>query len=239
MSAGINHSHRSPSGNRQMRRLLNRTAHAAVRTRAVFSSCSIDGSSARLGHAQADRRDCASALSARCGRYCTTASRMRNAARSQQGADTTASRQMLRELRSLGYRVELTPAPSRMHCDGAGAIDRDFRPGLVRHDVGCVASHFMPYFRSHSPLSSSASRDPPRDSNRPVVQTSIAPRWPRSSPNFVPMSGATSMACSSRSTAQPSSKSISTAKGQRRCTTCGLLARASPRLRSASQSTAA
>jgi transposase len=32
-SAGVNHSHRSSHGNRQMRRLLNQAAHAAVKTK--------------------------------------------------------------------------------------------------------------------------------------------------------------------------------------------------------------
>ena len=45
-SAGVNRSHRAPSGNRQMRRLLNQAAHAAVKTKGSSSSCSIGGSSA-------------------------------------------------------------------------------------------------------------------------------------------------------------------------------------------------
>src|SRR5918996_2368042 len=45
-SAGINHSHRSPSGNRQMRRLLNQAAHAAVKTKgSIFELSSGTGSS--------------------------------------------------------------------------------------------------------------------------------------------------------------------------------------------------
>jgi transposase len=52
-SAGINHSHRSPRGNRQMRRLLNQTAHAAVRTKGSIFELLYRRFVVRLGHAQA------------------------------------------------------------------------------------------------------------------------------------------------------------------------------------------
>ncbi len=41
-SAGVNYSHRSPKGNRQMRRLLNQAANAAVKAKGSSSSSSID-----------------------------------------------------------------------------------------------------------------------------------------------------------------------------------------------------
>jgi transposase len=44
-SAGINHSHRSPSGNRQMGRVLNQTANAAVKTKGTSLNSSTGDSS--------------------------------------------------------------------------------------------------------------------------------------------------------------------------------------------------
>jgi transposase len=41
-SAGVNYSHRSPKGNRQMRRLLNQAANAAVKTKGSISRLCID-----------------------------------------------------------------------------------------------------------------------------------------------------------------------------------------------------
>jgi len=39
-SAGVNYSHRSPKGNRHMRRVLNQTANAAARTKgSIFELC--------------------------------------------------------------------------------------------------------------------------------------------------------------------------------------------------------
>jgi transposase len=44
-SAGINHSHRSPSGNRQMRRVLNQATNAAVKTKGTSLNSSTSDSS--------------------------------------------------------------------------------------------------------------------------------------------------------------------------------------------------
>jgi len=52
-SAAINHSHRSPNGNRQMRRLLNQAAHAAVKTKGSIFELLYRRFVVRLGHAQA------------------------------------------------------------------------------------------------------------------------------------------------------------------------------------------
>jgi transposase len=52
-SAGVNHSHRSPKGNRQMRRLLNQTANAAVRAKGSIFEFVYRRCVARLGHKQA------------------------------------------------------------------------------------------------------------------------------------------------------------------------------------------
>ena len=52
-SAGVNHSHRSPKGNRHMRRLLNQSANAAARTKGSIFEVVYHRSVPRLGHNQA------------------------------------------------------------------------------------------------------------------------------------------------------------------------------------------
>src|SRR5213595_2730146 len=52
-SAGMNYSHRSPKGNRHMRRLLNQTANAAARTKGSIFEIVYRRSVPRLGHNQA------------------------------------------------------------------------------------------------------------------------------------------------------------------------------------------
>src|SRR5438309_4900495 len=52
-SAGINYSHRSPKGNRHMRRLLNQAASAAARTKGSIFEIVYRRSVSRLGHNQA------------------------------------------------------------------------------------------------------------------------------------------------------------------------------------------
>jgi hypothetical protein len=51
-SAGVNRSHRSPKGNRQMRRLLNQAANAAVKTKGSIFEVVYRRLVPRLGHAQ-------------------------------------------------------------------------------------------------------------------------------------------------------------------------------------------
>jgi transposase len=51
-SAGVNYSHRSPKGNRHMRRVLNQTANAAVRTKGSIFEIVYRRSVSRLGHNQ-------------------------------------------------------------------------------------------------------------------------------------------------------------------------------------------
>ena len=52
-SAGVNYSHRSPQGNRHMRRLLNQAANAAARTKGSIFEIVYRRSVPRLGHNQA------------------------------------------------------------------------------------------------------------------------------------------------------------------------------------------
>ena len=107
-SAGINHSHRSPNGNRQMRRLLNQAAHAAVKTKGSIFELLYRRFVVRLGHAQA--------IGAIAHRLCRLVWKIlhdgvtyeeRGPAVNKARAHRRAAK-MIRELRSLGYRVELT-----------------------------------------------------------------------------------------------------------------------------------
>ena len=112
-SAGINHSHRSPKGNRQMRRLLNQAAQAAVKTKGSIFELVYRRLVVRLGHAQA--------IGAVAHRLCRlvwkilhegVAYEERGPAVTRQRAQRRAAK-MIRELRSLGYRIELlAPAAS-------------------------------------------------------------------------------------------------------------------------------
>ena len=111
-SAGINRSHRSPNGNRQMRRLLNQAAHAAVKTKGSLFEVLYRRFVVRLGHAQA--------IGAIAHRLCRLVWKIlhdgvtyeeRGPAVSKERAHRRAAK-MIRELRSLGYRVEVAPAPS-------------------------------------------------------------------------------------------------------------------------------
>jgi transposase len=111
-SAGINRSHRSPNGNRQMRRLLNQAAHAAVKTKGSLFEVLYRRFVVRLGHAQA--------IGAIAHRLCRLVWKIlhdgvtyeeRGPAVSKERAHRRAAK-MIRELRSLGYRVEAVPAPS-------------------------------------------------------------------------------------------------------------------------------
>jgi len=52
-SAGVNYSHRSPKGNRNMRRLLNQAANAAARAKGSIFEIVYCRSVPRLGHNQA------------------------------------------------------------------------------------------------------------------------------------------------------------------------------------------
>jgi transposase len=110
-SAGINHSRRSPSGNRQMRRVLNQAANAAVKTKGSIFELLYRRFVTRLGHAQA--------IGAIAHRLCRLVWKVlhdgvtyeeRGPAVSKARAHRRAAK-MLRELRGLGYRVELAPTP--------------------------------------------------------------------------------------------------------------------------------
>jgi transposase len=105
-SAGVNHSHRSPNGNRQMRRLLNQAANAAVKTKGSIFELVYRRLVIRLGHAQT--------IGAIAHRLCRLVWKIlhERVVYEERGPAVTKARaqrraaKMIRELRSLGYRVE-------------------------------------------------------------------------------------------------------------------------------------
>jgi transposase len=105
-SAGVNYSHRSPKGNRHLRRLLNQAANAAARTKGSIFEIVYRRSVPRLGHNQAigviAHRQCRVIwLILHQGlRY-----EERGPAVTQQSKQKRTAR-MIRQLRNLGYRIE-------------------------------------------------------------------------------------------------------------------------------------
>ena len=109
-SAGVNYSHRCPKGNRQMRRVLNQAANAAVKANGSIFAIVYRRLVPRLGHAQA--------IGAIAHRLCRLIWKIlheriryqeRGPAVSESSKKVRAAK-MIRELRSLGYRVELLNA---------------------------------------------------------------------------------------------------------------------------------
>jgi transposase len=111
-SAGVNYSHRCPKGNRQMRRVLNQAANAAVKAKGTIFAVVYRRIVPRLGHAQA--------IGAITHRLCRLIwkilhQRIRYEERGpavSTEAKKVRARKMIRELRSLGYRVELVAPQS-------------------------------------------------------------------------------------------------------------------------------
>ena len=105
-SAGVGYSHRSPKGNRQMRRILNQAALAAVKTKGSIFELVHRRLVPRLGHAQA--------IGAIAHRLCRLLWKIlheavvyeeRGPAVGHKRKQARAAK-MIRELRSLGYRAE-------------------------------------------------------------------------------------------------------------------------------------
>ncbi len=111
-SAGVNHSHRSPKGNRQMRRLLNQAANAAVKTKGSLFEIVYRRLVVRLGHQQA--------IGAIAHRLCRLVWKILHdgVIYEERGPAVTTARaqrraaKMIRELRALGYRVEPLSTPA-------------------------------------------------------------------------------------------------------------------------------
>jgi transposase len=105
-SAGVSYSHRSPKGNRNMRRILNQSANAAVKTKGSIFEIVYRRTLPRLGHKQT--------IGAIAHRHCRliwlilhqgVRYEERGPAVSQKSKKARTTR-MLRQLRSLGYRIE-------------------------------------------------------------------------------------------------------------------------------------
>jgi len=106
-SAGVNYNHRSPKGNRAMRRILNQSANAAVKAKGTIFEVVYRRSVSRLGHKQT--------IGAIAHRQCRLIWKIlhdgvryeeRGPAVSK-GSKQRRAWRMIRELRCLGYRVEL------------------------------------------------------------------------------------------------------------------------------------
>jgi len=105
-SAGVSTNHRSPKGNRQMRRILNQCANAAVRTKGSIFEIVYRRLVLRLGHNQT--------IGAIAHRLCRLIwiilhRGVRYEERGQAACERlkrTRTARMIRQLRSLGYRVE-------------------------------------------------------------------------------------------------------------------------------------
>ena len=116
-SAGVNYSHRSPQGNRHMRRLLNQAANAAIKVKGSIFEIVYRRSVPRLGHNQA--------IGAIAHRQCRLIWLIlhQGVRYEEHGpAVTKQSRQartarMIRQLRKLGYRVE---PPNSQPANSAG-----------------------------------------------------------------------------------------------------------------------
>src|SRR6201987_2914759 len=106
-SAGVNYNHRSPKGNRHMRRLLNQAANAAARTKGSIFEIVYRRSVPRLGHNQA--------IGAIAHRQCRLISLILHKGTVYEERGPAVSKRskyqrtwrMIRQLRNLGYRIEL------------------------------------------------------------------------------------------------------------------------------------
>jgi transposase len=104
-SAGVNHSHRSPKGNRHMRRILNQSANAAVKAKGSIFEIVYRRTVPRLGHKQT--------IGAITNRQCRLIwlSLHKGVRYEERGPDVTKqskqrrTAKMIRQLRSLGYRI--------------------------------------------------------------------------------------------------------------------------------------
>jgi len=105
-SAGVNYSHRSPKGNRHMRRILNQTANAAARTKGSIFDIVYRRSVARLGHNQT--------IGAIAHRQCRLIWLILHQGVRYEERGPAVNKQskqrrtwkMIRQLRSLGYQIQ-------------------------------------------------------------------------------------------------------------------------------------
>ena len=111
-SAGVSKSHRSPKGNRHLRRILNQSANAAAKAKGTIFEIIYRRLVPRLGHKQT--------IGAIAHRLCRLIWIIlhRGVAYEERGPSVNErsrqqrTKRMLRELRKLGYRIEMTSAAS-------------------------------------------------------------------------------------------------------------------------------
>ncbi len=111
-SAGVCKSHRSPKGNRHLRRILNQSANAAVKAKGTIFEIIYRRLVSRLGHKQT--------IGAIAHRLCRLIWIIlhRGVAYEERGPSVNQrtrqqrTQRMLRELRKLGYRIELASTPA-------------------------------------------------------------------------------------------------------------------------------
>ena len=111
-SAGVSKTHRSPSGNRHMRRILNQAANAAAKSKGTIFEITYRRLVSRLGHNQT--------IGAIAHRLCHLIWIIlhRGVAYEERGPSVNArskqkrTSRMIRELRLLGYRVESAATPA-------------------------------------------------------------------------------------------------------------------------------
>jgi transposase len=117
-SAGVNYNHRSPNGNRQMRRVLNQAANAAARTKGSIFEIVYRRSVPRLGHNQT--------IGAIAHRQCRLIWLiLHQGVRYEEHGPAVTKRakqkrtaRMIRQLRNLGYRIDLpSQHPSPMQAE--------------------------------------------------------------------------------------------------------------------------
>ncbi len=115
-SAGVNYNHRSPKGNRHMRRILNQSANAAAKAKGTVFEIVYRRTVPRLGHNQA--------IGAIAHRQCRLIWKiLHQGVRYEERGPAVAKRskqlrawKMVRDLRRLGYRIESPnpqPTPSQ------------------------------------------------------------------------------------------------------------------------------
>jgi transposase len=110
-TAGVNHSSRSPKGNRHMRRLLNQAANAAVKHQGSIFEILYRRYVPRLGHNQT--------IAVIAHRHCRLIWKiLHQGVRYEERGPTVSERskrsrtaRMIRQLRRLGYKVELPSSP--------------------------------------------------------------------------------------------------------------------------------
>ena len=109
-SAGVSKSHRSPKGNRHMRRILNQCANAAAKSKGTIFQIVYGRLVSRLGHNQTI------GAIAHCRLIWIILHQ--GASYEERGPEVNAksrrrrTNRMIRELRSLGYRVEAMGSPA-------------------------------------------------------------------------------------------------------------------------------